>query len=277
MAWGPNSLALASSQQSITTLDSRTFIPVGTLSHLDNNDSLNDAPTAYEESISASGARSYTFLTGSRIPRSSPKSNMMDLQFNPSGTLLATRDESAPSTLSIWSPERRRLQVQLLQHSTLRKMTWHPFRESLLMVLGDDGSLHLWDLTNSEPPVHVPHAFSSGVTAGKVEARWIASSDALAASSEKLAILVTTKRAGWVVVWPEGRGDVSDERMMPEVQEGEDATEDSLYDILAGRTPLPELSTKKQMEFPEEDENTRLEDTFRDKMPVSIDSDPDIF
>lgn len=173
--------------------------------------------------------------------------------------------------------------MQLLQHSTIKKMVWHPVRDSLLLILGDNGCLYLWDLINGQPPVHVPHAFTGRSSAGKVDARWISKPDSL---EQRTAILVTTKKAGWVVVWPEGRAQVDDETQSPETEkkdEGDDVTQDSLYDILAGRTPLPELDGKSldatgYFEAGGGEDSTRLDDTFRDKKAeVSVEDDSEIF
>ena len=134
----------------------------------------------------------------------------------------------------------------------------------------------------------------------RVDARWICSTFNRGRGSggggeeegERLAILVSTKKAGWIVVWPEGRGEVPDQMAGSGGMDtlhydggvgGEDASEDSLYDILTGRTPLPELGSTKQrlvrMDVDADaEESTRLDDTFREKKAVtSIDSDPDIF
>lgn len=45
-----------------------------------------------------------------------------------------------------------------------------------------------------------------------------------------------------------------------------DVSEDSLYDILTGRTPLPELKVRQVEMEVDKEETEKLEDTFQEKI-----------
>ncbi|PNS18219.1 hypothetical protein CAC42_7588 [Sphaceloma murrayae] len=284
--WSDKSLVL-SEAQSLTFLNTRTFstkfiLPLSSIQT--ESRSLEDSIVAYQETINAAGVRSYDLLTGQIIPVPTPKSALVDVRFNRAGTFLSCRDEAHDSALYIIDVLRRRVHSVLLQHAPLRRAVWHPARPTLLHVLGDAGALHLWDVGTGTPPLHVPHCFEKLPDAGRIEARWVSPSQD---PDEKLAVLVTSRKAGFQLLWPQGRPDLAGEQEgAVGVADVEDASEDSLYDILTGRTPLPELKVK-QVEMEADAETTqRLEDTFREKVVKtgeqglkgeSIDDDSEIF
>ena len=126
-----------------------------------------------------------------------------------------------------------------------------------------------------------------------------------------LAVLVSSKKAGWQIIWPEGRpesggnahvgrgAEVKDTNHESE-HEG-DVSQDSLYDILTGRTPLPVLKGSRAEadrvgrgdgEHSGMTDSGGLDDTFREKRvqaqaqmqaqqkspePVNLDDDSEIF
>ena len=146
-------------------------------------------------------------------------------------------------------------------------------------MLSDDGSLYLWDVGSGDAPVYLQHAFSGRNDVGRVDARWVAASTAQPDGVEerKLAMVVTSRKSGWQVLWPEGREVV-------ESLEG-DVSQDSLYDILTGRTPLPGDKMRDAEEDSTRASATGLDDTFRDKVGaqmrdrslVEFEDDSDIF
>lgn len=266
MAWTPSALALCGAQ-TITLLDRRIFSFKATMSiHNSCSGSTNLSPAAYgyQETLTSTNARSYTYLTGTSLPRPSSKIAIMDPRASPNGAFLATRDESALSTITIWSLEQPKMHITLQQHAAVRKMLWHPERANLLLILSDDGSLYLWDVGSGDAPVYLQHAFSGREDVGRIDARWVATSTAHAEGDveRKLAIVVTSRKSGWQVLWPEGREAV-------ESLEG-DVSQDSLYDILTGRTPLPGDKTRDVDDDSTRISATGLDDTFRDKAGAQV-------
>ncbi|GAB7349699.1 hypothetical protein MBLNU459_g0442t1 [Dothideomycetes sp. NU459] len=194
--------------------------------------------------------------------------------------------------------EQRIAPVMVLLHSAVRKMAWHPTRISLLLLITDDGGVYTFDAGVDAAPVRI----ESPVAGSGLDARWIARpASELAASSsadEELKICITSRKKGWAIVFPEGRDqrgltavatadqqtqDAVDSwtRDQPRVEsqsqthieasasptEEGDVSQDSLYEILSGRTPLPELKhvdhASRDAEMDETDQG--LDDTFREK------------
>ncbi|KAF4550607.1 Hypothetical protein D9617_16g013950 [Elsinoe fawcettii] len=289
-SWSQTYLAL-STASAVTLLSSKTFsqsssIPLSSI-HTSQR-SLEDAVIAYQEIISASGQRSFDTLTGQLIPLPNLKTSITDVRFNTSGTFLSCRDEGNDTAVYIIDIHQKRVHNVLIQHSAIRRAVWHPLRPSLLLVLSEDGSLHVWDVENSQPPIQIPHSFDAVVDKGRVEARWIARSQPqaldrnagedtteTAPSQDKLAILLTTRKAGFQLLWPEGRPDPSLEPLRAsvavmrggeaETEEG-DISHDSLYEILTGRTPLPELKVQQVEKEVDMERTEKLDDTFREKV-----------
>ncbi|KAL1296766.1 hypothetical protein AAFC00_000231 [Neodothiora populina] len=227
---------------------------------------------------------------------------VMEMKWSTQGSFLAVRYENVPSTVLVWrvplpSPSSRarpaghekvqpEAPVMIQQLRQVEKLVWHPARDSLLMMLSgtdeqtqerEDGGVYLFDAAGDQPPLHLslPLQHGSPQLTGTdmgirktVEAQFVSSAasfaEASVAEAEKLRLLVSRKRKGWFMVYPEGRDeDVEEQRQAPatpsartekkkrfdkveferggeETEHGED--DDSLYDILTGRTPLPPLS-----------------------------------
>ena len=71
-----------------------------------------------------------------------------------------------------------------------------------------------------------------------------------------------------MLVWLQGKDPIlrlEREGEEGEGEEGEGDSEDSLYDILTGRTPLPNAEDTGRWEEVEEDDSGGLEDTFRER------------
>lgn len=294
--WTPTSshLLLASSESAtITVLSTRTF------SHAVNLDLASNAPDfSYQERISASGQRTFSLLAANAIPALDTSKTAVDMKVNATGNLLAVRYDGFEGVL-IWdmsshvqgagNTEAGRIPpVLLLLHSSVRKMIWQPraSRAPLLLLVTEDGGVYVFDATIDAPPIRI----ESQVVGAGVDARWIASASASQeVVGEELKILIASRRKGWIVVFPEGRNERSEQdddtgqrtrravdswtqepRQMESgaehVEEEGDTSQDSLYDILSGRTPLPELKHVDAMNGANMDENTQgLEDTFREK------------
>ncbi|KAF2148477.1 hypothetical protein K461DRAFT_297891 [Myriangium duriaei CBS 260.36] len=275
MVWSRQHVALAEAQ-SMTFLNTRTFtqaFSIALSSIKTETTSLEDSVDAFQESINAAKQRSYATLTGQLIPVPTTKSSIIDVQFNTSGTFLSCRDASSPGTLYLCNTAKRKVHSILLQHASIRKATWHPIRETLIIILSEDGSLYLWDIESGQAPMHISHSFENRPEIARVDSKWVAKSgpptDISNPEDDKLAIVVTTKKAGFQLVWPEGQPDPSADQLRSSVHAGAgevgDASEDSLYDILSGRTPLPELKVRQVEAEVAAEETERLDDTFREK------------
>ncbi|TKX19378.1 hypothetical protein C1H76_8564 [Elsinoe australis] len=269
--WSSGLLAL-SEAQSISFLNTRTFSTKFSLSLNSirtESRALEDNIVAYQETINAAEQRSYDLLTGQTIPVPIPKSSIIDVRFNRPGSFLSCRDEGNDSALYIIDMTRRRVHSILLQHITLRRAVWHPTRSTLLLVLSDDGTVHIWDVASNSAPLHIPHSYEKRPEAGRIEARWVCSTTSPTPEEDKLAILLTTRKAGFQLLWPQGKPVPSIDQMRASVNGGAeegDVSEDSLYDILTGRTPLPELKVRQVEMEVDKEETEKLEDTFQEKI-----------
>lgn len=292
--WTPNSthlLLAASDSANITVLPSRTFSHVTTL-----NLDVNLPEYSYQERISASGQRSYSLLAANAIPTLDTSKPALDMRTNATGTLLSVRHDGTEGVL-IWdiashvsSTEDASVQptppILLLLHSPVRKMLWHPqtSRTSLLLLVAEDGGVYVFDAAIDAPPLRI----ESPIVGAGVEARWISPTSASSSGvyGGELKILITSRRKGWTVVFPEGRNTEqfqADENTETRTRRAEeswtqgprqtemaaeegDTSQDSLYDILSGRTPLPELKHVDAMNDANVDDETQgLDDTFREK------------
>lgn len=117
-------------------------------------------------------------LAASPVASENLKSGINILSFDASGTLLATRHESMPTTLWIWDIATKALRAVLIQHAPVAKATWHCDIPELLLIRceGDDsrGIAHFWEPTWSCPQIidfgtQVP----DGKIIGKSVCRWL--------------------------------------------------------------------------------------------------------
>ena len=100
------------------------------------------------------------------------------LSFDNSGTLLATRTESMPTTLWIWDIVTRTLRAVMIFHAPIAKATWHPTMDELLMIRceGEEsrGLVHLWEPSWSSPRIiNFASQLPAGKVIGKTVARWL--------------------------------------------------------------------------------------------------------
>lgn len=182
------------------------------------------------------------------------------------------------------------------------------------MIISEaDTGLYLFDAGVDAPPAFVSHKFTWFATTelGRVNTSWVSAGAQAAgnAETEKVKLLVSSRKKGWFVLYPEGLDENLDDNdeedlslgglninstltdarpddtshnaaataenavrqgaLSREEDEGEfdgNITEDSLYDVLTGRTPLPELGSGKMFARHSTDEAmTGLDDTFREK------------
>ncbi|KAG9750730.1 hypothetical protein KCU73_g6501, partial [Aureobasidium melanogenum] len=303
--WGPNHLALANADGSITLLSTTTFSPVCTFEPWTITE--DDISAVYREQVSGKGERNWTYLgngddtTFQLLASYSPA---IEMKFDAAGKFIAFRYEAFPETVVVWKiPSSKPIFASGTQdtepgtennedqntsilvfhhHTTVKKLHWHPTISGLLLSHTEDNQVYLSSTTGeTNAPLHLSHSFSAPAAASStsstpptdlVNVHWVASST----------ILITTKKRGWVIAYPFGAPSAPSSPVQPKSSTGvrgigdeetqEEVSEDSLYDILSGRTPLPALRISDDY-LPEDSEvegdaeggPDRLNDTFRGK------------
>lgn len=94
------------------------------------------------------------------------------MEYNIDGSLFATRDESTPSTVWIWSPKLPSAVAILIHHSPVKRIRWHPEIAGLLLIHCNivDPVIHLWNAPWESPKVIGLQLDKLG---GKMEANWL--------------------------------------------------------------------------------------------------------
>lgn len=144
-----------------------------------------------QAALSGQLQRSYTKITSITAPpvaSVSPKSSSTDLAIksgtvsvaiDASGTLIASRRESLPSTVFVWDTASKILKAVLIQNAPIAKITWHPTINELLLIRceGDDckGIAYLWEPSYEVPKiVDFSTQLPEGKMIGKTIIRWLA-------------------------------------------------------------------------------------------------------
>jgi WD40 repeat protein len=100
------------------------------------------------------------------------------LSFDHSGTLLATRSESMPTTIWIWDLASKGLRAVLILHAPIARVAWHPSINEILLIRceGEDskGLVHLWEPSWETPKIlDFGTQLPEGKILGKAVARWL--------------------------------------------------------------------------------------------------------
>lgn len=293
--WVPGTewLAVGGWDRRVRILSTRTFAPVVFLDHTASID-VPGAPV-YSEQVDGQGNRTYITtpqpVTPPKAPLEKNETSLMKqgislLAFNSDGTLCATRDDSTPSTVWIWDLRSLRPRMILIQYAPVKTLQWHHDDPALLLIqtTHDSPTLYLYQASNlsastsasisafAPPPAILD--FSSHITkpASALSTRWTTSW--LCTPGDKKPALTLAHQAGYIFSWPFGK----DVILRFGTPDGSDASDDSLYDILTGRTPVPRLSDSDgpdmddsllaEQQLVTEDEGYRMsfEDTFRGKL-----------
>ncbi|KAJ4410161.1 hypothetical protein N0V91_002170 [Didymella pomorum] len=293
--WVPGTewLAVGGWDRRVRILSTRTFAPVVFLDHTTTID-VPGAPV-YSEQVDGQGNRSYTItpqpVTPPKAPLEKNETSLMKqgislLAFNSDGTLCATRDDSTPSTVWIWDLRSLRPRMILIQYAPVKTLQWHHDDPALLLIqtTHDSPTLYLYQASNlsastsastsaSAPPPSILD-LSSHITkpASALSTRWATSW--LHIPADKKPAFTLAHQTGYTYTWPFGK----DVILRFDTPDGSEASDDSLYDILTGRTPVPRLpdsdgpdmddSLLAEQQLVTEDEGYRMsfEDTFRGKM-----------
>ena len=263
----------------IILLNSRTFTPLAILEHATTIDQRSLAAehqaSVWQETASASGERSYIVSPQPVTPPlSKPKSNIepndlgvAEARFSCDGTYLATRDTRMLNSVWIWNILSLTAHAVIIQHHNVRKMHWHPTRPDTLMLDCGEGIAYLFEASSSHAPLTLPTS-----APGSAIMSWLRSE-----AESKPTILASTK-ASFRLLYPEGQPEgvhqVTDHGTVAVGEEDsfeECASDDSLFDVLSGRKPLPPKTEQSytervdlEVETEEEDVTERLDDTFRE-------------
>ncbi|KAI5197355.1 hypothetical protein E4T39_07352 [Aureobasidium subglaciale] len=302
-SWGPSHLALANADGSVTILSTTTFSPVHTLDPCTMVEE--DISAVYREQVSGKGDRNWAYLGNGDDTTSqllSSFSPAIEMKFDATGKYLACRLEIFPETVLVWTiPSSKPIFASQTQnttisqdeaekhdgrgsliifhhHTAIKKLQWHPTISGLLLTHTEDNQVYLSSTVGeTNAPLHITHPFASSASSSStssttanevVNIHWATSST----------ILITTKKRGWILAYPFGAPSPPSSPTKPQfsagmvgVEEQEEIEEDSLYDILSGRTPLPALRISDDLPVDSEDEGEKeqgLEDTFRGKGTV---------
>jgi WD40 repeat protein len=317
--WVPGAefLAVGGWDRRVRILSTRTFSPVVFLDHT----AVIHVPSApvYSEQVDAQGSRSYRFTSQPVTPPKAPveknetslmKQGISILAFNKDGTYCATRDDSTPSTVWIWELRSLRPRTILIQHAPIKSLRWHHNDPSLLLIqtVQDSPTIYLYTASSlsasaqassapvqalpSPPPEILTLSSHMAKPTNSVLPRWTLSW--LSTAADKKPAFTLAHQQGYIFAWPLGKDQIL--RFDDEDASG-DESEDSLYDILTGRTPLPRLHNQhddvnkedddgdedeepgpdvddsilaEQQLFAEEEQysNLSFDDTFRGKAPL---------
>lgn len=284
MAWSPDgsALALARYDRRVELLDARTFSPLATIKHNTTIDQstlpVSERALVWQENVSATNDRTYSFapqpisppLSKTKTGSDSVEQGVAEIAYSCDGNYLATRDSRMLNTVWIWSMPTLSAFAVIIQHSNVRSLLWHPTRAETLMIDCAQGIAHIFDVTSSEPP----RAYrTNSPPASRLS--WIHTSP-----TSNLIVM-----AGSKLLYPEGQDETEEATraatppLASTYEEG--ASEDSLFEVLSGRKPLPpktEPSYTERVDFEVESEDAEqgaLEDTFREKRrPLAEELDP---
>lgn len=283
---GNEKLAVGGWDRRVRILSTRTFAPVVFLDHTATIH-IPSAPV-YTEHVDGQGNRSYVLTAQPTTPPKAPlekneialvKQGISLMAFNNDGTLCATRDDSTPSTVWIWDLQSLKPRTILIQFAPIKSLQWHPHDPSRLLIQTtyDAPAVYVYNAqslsrstsssssssssssTSQGPPTILDLSAHITKPTGTLPVRW--STSWLSTPADKKPLFTLGHQQGYVLVWPEGKDQILRFEHDDDVEE-----EDSLYDILTGRTPVPRIRDHEDMDVEEEDDGEEmLDDTFREK------------
>jgi WD40 repeat protein len=296
IAWSPEGrlLALSYYDGRVELLNSRTFSSLAAIEHnttIDQTDlPVNSRAPVWQENVSATNERSYTYeaqpvsppLSRIKVGPDPAEHGVAESCFSCDGRYLATRDGRMLNTVWIWNMTTLLPHAVLIQHTNVRRVTWHPTQSDTLMIDCAEAIAHLFDAASGE----APQAHHTQATPN-ARLSWVPT-----ASHEPVIILVT-QRTKFDLFFPGGKPDFGGgtplvRKLAVNAGFDEGVSEDSLFDVLSGRKPLPPKTQPSYTEMvdldvqAEDDMVGELDDTFREKrkhLAAELDplDDSDIF
>ncbi|KAF2469850.1 uncharacterized protein BDR25DRAFT_288278 [Lindgomyces ingoldianus] len=263
--WLPGNefLAIGGWDRRVRMLSTRTFAPALFLDH--TAQICVPKCQVYKEQIDATRSRTYVLSPQPILPpkaeigkddRSAmPKQGISIIAVNTDATLCATRDDSTPTVVWIWDLRSLEPRTILIQHSPIKSLQWHPTNPSLLLIqiFQDSPTVYLYtapsvlfhstsEAVTLTPPNILDLSSQISKPAGSLPAKWTASW--LPTPMDKKPFFVFGHQQAYTLIWPEGK----DQILRFEGEDGEES-EDSLYDILTGRTPVPKLCETMRVDY----------------------------
>ena len=178
------------------------------------------------------------------------------MEFNVDGKLLASRSDSTPSTLWIWSMTSQTPVAVLIHHAPIRSVHWHPTIADMLLIhcALDNPVVHLWKSTWELPVIHEMHLETIG---GRIDAGWLFNEN-----HEHLALMI-----GNASNYTTARISADGELLQPSnVQRPVDQGPDERFDgSLIDLSPIKSPQNDASLDYYEDpNANTgELDDTFR--------------
>jgi WD40 repeat protein len=216
----------------------------------------------WEEQVTAAGERSFNIVaqpvTVPSVPLNGNDSGSQGaislISFNADGTLVATRHDSTPRTVWIWDLKTLTPRSIIIQHSPIKNFNWHPTKPELLLTqcTHDEPFIYIWNSLEQGPEVIHPGYLKTGA---KLEARWFST------PLDRRPYIAFGDTHGYVIVWPHGRDPIL-KFNHSELSDHDDETEDSLFDILTGRTPMEPTSNTDMLASAAEGDSGSIDDTF---------------
>lgn len=279
LAWSPDGrlLALAKHDGRVELLNTKTFSPQAMIQHHTTIDQCALLPEqrapVWQEEVSASYVRSYSLQPQPMSPplsktKQGPEPSDLGVAetcFSCDGSYIATRDCRMLNTIWLWNAATLSTQAVIIQHSDVRSLIWHPSQPDTLMIDCAEGIAHVFRVSSSGPPVahatnNTPRALLS----------WIST------PADAKPVIMARSMNRFEFIFPDGndhelRGTSRPQTRAEQVPFEDGASEDSLFEVLSGRKPLPpktEPSYTEMVDLDIEAEDTMgggLEDTFREK------------
>lgn len=286
IAWSPDGriLALSKYDGRVEVLNTKTFTPLAVVEHSTTIDqkSLPSEHQArvWQQIVSASNVRTYTEppqpisppLSRAKPTTEPAELGVAELCFSCDGRYLATRDCRMLNTVWVWEVLTLVAHSVMIQHGIVRKLLWHPSEPSLLLIDCAEGIATVYDVSTADEPRMFPTAARPRATLS-----WIAT------PRGGNTTIMATEKTMFKLIFPDGQDDNDVQQASPTISGApfeEGASEDSLFDVLSGRKPLPPKtnpSYTEMMDLDMEAENTadvdQLDDTFREKRKAAQ-SDP---
>jgi WD40 repeat protein len=279
LAWSPDGrhLALAKFDGRVELLNTKTFTPLAVIEHstIIDQTSLPSEQHArvWQQTVSAANVRSYLEPSQpvspplSRLkPTSEPSElGVGELSFSCDGRYLVTRDCRMLNTVWIWEAATLAAHSVLIQHSNVRRLHWHPSAPESLMIDCAEGIVYVYNVTAAD----APQMFQTNARPRAILS-WIRT------ASDASPIIMATEKAAFHFIYPDG-GEGGYEKSMvgsPTAAVESEEVEDSLFDVLSGRKPLPPKTNPSYTEMvdldmeAEDTVNGGLDDTFREKRRV---------
>ncbi|KAJ4373208.1 hypothetical protein N0V83_003501 [Neocucurbitaria cava] len=273
-------LAVAGWDKRVRILSTRTFAPAVFLDHTQSIHLDTSAPV-YTEGVDGQGRRSYALTPQAVTPPKAPleknetglmKQGIGLVSFNRDSTLCATRDDATPSTVWVWDLRSLKPRAVLIQYAPVKSLLWHPNDASMLLIqtTHDAPVVYLYtaadfssgstaasasvsshqasgmqqapDILSLESHIHKPTPPPSGSSSSSIPTKWTAQwllpTTHQDRDRRKPAFSLAHQQC-CILVWPHGKDQML--RFDQNDDDGGEQSDDSLYDILTGRTPVPRL------------------------------------